>query len=115
MNGINYLEMKEVAEKLKMKSVDTAARWCLSKNISILTLGNKRVVSEFDFRLAYEKPLIETLKQKYGEDWAAYYELYMNNDIKRYNELITGNSAVTTRKNGFNADNFLNDLGYGKS
>jgi len=39
----------------------------------------------------------------------------MNNDIKRYNELITGNSAVTTRKNGFNADNFLNDLGYGKS
>ena len=53
--------MKEVAEKLKMKSVDAAARWCIVNNIEMMTLGNKRVVSEFDFRLSFEKPIIEML------------------------------------------------------
>jgi len=115
MNGINYLDMKEVAERLKIKSVDAAARWCLAKSINIMMLGNKRVVSEFEFRLSYDQLTIDMLKRKHGDDWAVYYEVYKNEDVKRYNELTTGSSVVSHHKSGFNADSFLNQLGYGKS
>ena len=115
MNGISYLDMKEVAERLKMKSVDAAARWCLSKNISIMILGNKRVVSEFEFRLSYDLPTIDMLKKKYGEEWLDYYEVYKNEDFQRYHELKQGGTNPVQRQSGFNAENFLNDLGYGKS
>ncbi len=115
MNGINYLDMKEVAEKLKMKSVDAAARRCFNEGIHIMTLGNKRVVSEFEFRLYYDKQIIDKLKAEYGDDWLLYYEAYRNDDYKRYYELIDGSGGVTHQKSGYNADSFLNQLGYGQS
>ena len=115
MNGINYLDMKEVAEKLKMKSVDAAARWCLTNNIWIMMLGNKRVVSEFEFRMAFEDETIKMLKQKYGNDWQVYYEVNKNDDVKRYNELKADNTCAIQRISGFDADAFLKEIRYGKS
>ena len=115
MNGINYLDMKEVAEKLKMKSVDAAARRCQQQGIQLMTLGNKRVVSEFEFRLYYEKQIIDKLKGEHDDDWPLFYEAYRNDDVKRYYELKQGGISPVRQKSGFNADDFLNDLGYGKS
>jgi hypothetical protein len=115
MCGIEYLDMKEVAKKLKMKSVDAAARRCFNEGIHIMTLGNKRVVSEFEFRLYYDKPTIDMLKGQHGDDWLVFYEAYCNDDYKRYYELIDGRGTTPTRRNnGYNPDDFLNDLGYGK-
>ena len=110
MNGINYLDMKEVAEKLKRKSVDAAARWCLSNNIWIMMLGNKSVVSEFEFRMAFENETIKMLKKKYGNDWEVYYEVNKNDDVKRYNELKADSTCATKRKSSFDADAFLNKI-----
>lgn len=115
MSGINYLDMKEVAEKLKKKSVDAAARWCLTNNIAIMTLGNKRVVSEFEFNLSFEQPLIEMLKRKHGDGWATYYEVYQNNDVIKYFNTASSRPFDTHKTKRFDADSFLNDLGYGKS
>jgi len=116
MCGIEYLDMKEVAKKLKMKSVDAAARRCFNEGIHIMTLGNKRVVSEFEFRLYLDKPTIDNLKAEHGDDWPLFYEAYRNDDVKRYYELIeSGGTSPAQRQSGFNADDFLTDLGYGKS
>ena len=98
-----------------MKSVDAAARWCLNNNIWIMMLGNKRVVSEFEFRMAFEDETIKMLKKKYGNGWQDYYEVIKNDDVKRYNELKADNTCVSNRKNGFDADAFLNKISYGKS
>ncbi len=107
--------MKEVAEKLKLKSLDAAARWCSKQKIDTFFLGNKRVVPEFAFTLAYEKPFIEQLKQKHGADWYAYYEAFQNQDIKAYNELEMNNKPKVFTKSKFDADAFLTKIGYGKS
>jgi hypothetical protein len=116
MCGIEYLDMKEVAKKLKMKSVDAAARRCFNEGIHIMTLGNKRVVSEFEFRLYLDKPTIDMLKGQHGDDWLLFYEAYRNDDYKRYYELIkVGSTSPKQQKSGFDTDSFLNDLGYGKS
>ena len=115
MCGINYLTMKEVAERLKLKSPDAALRWCLNNKIDTQILGNKRVVSEFAFTLAYEQPLIDQLKQKLGNRWPDYYEVYKNGDIKKYYELENSKNTTTTKPTGFDAEGFLKEIGYGKS
>lgn len=107
--------MKEVAEKVKMKSVDAAARWCLNKNITIMTLGNKRVVSEFEFDLSFEQPIIDMMKQKYGKDWVAYYEVYQSNDVIKFHSLKMSMPVDTQKTKKFDTDSFLKDIGYGKS
>lgn len=115
MSGITYLTIKEVAEKLKFKSVDSAARWCTNQEVDILFLSNKRVVPEFAFTLAYEQPLINQLKLKHGDNWLAYYEVYKNQDIKTYVELERKTKPSNGKPTVFNTDNFLNDIGYAKS
>lgn len=98
-----------------MKSVDAAARRCFNEGIHIMTLGNKRVVSEFEFRLYYDKPTIDMLKGEHGDAWPLFYEAYRKDDVNRYYELKQGGISPVRQKSGFNADDFLNDLGYGKS
>ena len=107
--------MKEVAEKLKLKSGDAAARWCSKQKIDTIIFGNKRVVPEFAFILAYEQPLIEQLKQKYGPDWYAYYEAYQNQDVQMINELEKNKKPNVLTRSKFDADTFFNKIGYGKS
>lgn len=115
MCGINYLDMKEVAERLKMKSADAATKWCINHEVEMMTLGNKRVVLEFAFMLSFEKPLIDSLKREYGDNWAVYYEVYKSGDVKRYYELKMNIGVITQKPSAFNPDAFLNDIGYGKS
>lgn len=107
--------MKEVAEKLKMKSIDAAARWCIGNNIEMMTLGNKRVVSEFDFRISFEKPITEMLKRKYGDEWLVYYDVYKNEDVIKFYDLEKPNDFKNQKPIVFNQDIFLKDIGYGKS
>ncbi len=70
---------------------------------------------EFAFTLAYEQPLIEQLKQKYGTNWYAYYEAYQNQDVKAINDLEKNNKPKVFTESKFDADAFLNKIGYGKS
>lgn len=115
MCGIKYLDMKEVSDKLKMKSVDAAARWCIDKNIEIMSLGNKRVVSEFEFTLCFEKPMIDKLKREYGDQWPMFYKVYQNEDVAGYYELEKNCKAVNHQATIFSTDDFFNEIGYGKS
>lgn len=115
MSGINYLTLREVADKLKFKSVDTAARWCSKQNVDILFLSNKRVVPEFAFTLAYEQPLINQLKLKYGDNWFDYYEVFKNQDMKTYAELEKKTKPNIGKPTVFNTNKFLDDIGYAKS
>ena len=112
MCGINYLTMKEVAKKLKMKTDDAAARWCLNNNIDIITLGNKRVVSEYDFKLAYEQPMIDILKKKYKKKWVNYSEAYNSGDVRKFYELKENIVLNKEEPVEFNPNTFLNDIGY---
>lgn len=112
MSGINYLTLREVADKLKYKSVDSAARWCSNQKIDLILFGNKRLVPEFAFTLAYEQPLINQLKLKHGDNWYAYYEAFKNQDIKSYTELAKNTKPNDCKPTVFNTNKFLDDIGY---
>ena len=112
MSQITYLTLKEVAKKLRLKSIDSAVRWCLKHDVDIIFLGNKRVVPEFAFKLAYEQPLIDQFKLKYGDSWFSYYEAYKNQNIKTCMELKNKTKDKIVSSTAFNTDNFLNEIGY---
>ena len=103
--------MKEVAKKLKMKSPDSAAGWCIENAVTIMTIGKKRVVSEFDFRVAIERPLILELKQKYGNKWPDYYELHKSGDVKKFYELEMNGNTAAQKPNSFDAEPFFKEIG----
>ena len=115
MCGIEYLELKEVAKKLKRSSVDTAVRWCFDNGISILKLGTLRVVSEYEFRLAYEKPLIDHLKLEHKDKWLDYYNAYNSENVSTFHSLQDAVKMIDSTGISFNQDVFLNGIGYGKS
>jgi hypothetical protein len=95
MCGIIYLSLQEVAEKLKLKRTDTAVRWCINNGVHMFKLLNKNVVDEYEFRLAYEQPLIDRLKMKYKDKWVEYYKAVIGN----YNCTVFGNWECTENGN----------------
>ena len=115
MCGINYLDMEEVALKLKRKSKDFAVRWCIDNKVKIHHIGNKNVVCEYEFNIALSKPLVEYLKEKYSKDWVEYYMAYDSEDITKYFELTEKDHSTRNTDSNPDANKFLDEIGYGKS
>ena len=107
--------MDEVRAKLKMKSTDAAVRWCLVNNVARLKSSNKNVVVEYEFRLAFEKPIIAHLIEKYGEKWREYYDAYDSENVLNFYALEQIPERDKTEMGVFNPDNFLKLVEYGKS
>jgi hypothetical protein len=81
------IKINEIAEALKAKDLRTAIRWCKGKGISILKFGKDRYIDLIDFQLAVDRPLIESLKEKYPECWKEMYDAYKRSDFMKITEL----------------------------
>lgn len=92
-NNLNFkilsdkIKIKDIAAALQAKDVRTAIRWCKRKKISILKFGKEMFVNLIDFQLAVDRPLIESLRQKYPECWKEMYEAYKKSDYIAIAEL----------------------------
>ena len=114
MSGINYLDMEEVAYKIKRKSKDYALRWCIDNKVKVHNIGNKNVVSEYEFNIAFSRPLVDYLKEKYSTEWVDYFKAYESEDITNYFKLGEKDHSSNTKDPIPDANNFLKDIGYGK-
>ena len=114
MCGINYLDMDEVASKIKRKSKDYALRWCIDNKVKVHKIGNKNMVCEYEFNIALSKPLVDYLKERYSKDWVDYYKAYDSEDITKYFTLGEKDHSSNTNDPMPDANNFLKDIGYGK-
>jgi hypothetical protein len=110
MSGINYITLQEVADKLKHSS-GFAQSWCVKNNIRLYKIGSRYVVNEIEFRCAYEKPVIDDLKEKYKDEWEKHYRILNNDDIPGYVKLMDQKKFETIKINKvFIADDFLKEL-----
>lgn len=92
------IKIKEIADALKAKDVRTAIRWCKGKGISILKFGKEMYVNLIDFQLAIDRPLIESLKEKYPECWKEMYDAYKRSDFITITELELKKAAPLKTK-----------------
>lgn len=55
--------------------------WCIQENVLIVKRGKNEMVFECEFKLAYELPFINKLKNKFGDGWDQVYNLYKDGNI----------------------------------
>ena len=89
------LSLEEVAKLLGAKTEKYARKWLTDNDVFIYHIGEKHFVYQLEFDQAYDRPLMENLKAKYGHRWKVAYETYKGVKIPILEELNT--TPVTTK------------------
>lgn len=69
--------MKLINKKDK-RSVIT---WCRKNRVEIYSDGSEKFVNETEFNSAYNQPIKNRYKEKYGEKWQQMYELALEDKL----------------------------------
>jgi hypothetical protein len=77
--GRTYI--KAIGELIGRKDLRSIRRWCNKNHLQIYKDYSGEFVIENDLELAFEKPLILKLKEKYGNAWIDYYQAYKKNEL----------------------------------
>jgi hypothetical protein len=80
---IPRIYLKKVAELINRKDERSVRRWCNKNNLVIYKDSSGHFVYQNDFDLAYDLPIILSLKTQYGDDWSEFYEKYTSNMLHK--------------------------------
>jgi len=83
------LFINEVADLLRKKE-RAAKSWCLKNRVEIFKDGTRPFVVKAMFDTAYDKPLINSLTKKHGDNWEQHYQLIKDD---RYYSLLGQSQA----------------------
>lgn len=72
--------------QINKKDIRSVATWCNKNNVEIFQDSSGKFVIEAEFEHAYNRPIIERYKKKYGKDWVQVYELAKENKLYLANE-----------------------------
>lgn len=87
-----------VKNKLINRSdIRSIRKWCRKNSINIVKDLSGEYVFEQDFDLAYNTPLITSLRQKYGTEWQSVYPYYINGELYKLVDIKNNAVAKTTR------------------
>jgi hypothetical protein len=75
------LTLTELLEPLRYSDIRTVRDWCIKNKVLVTKIGKCEVVLEIEFKLAYELPYINKLKNKFGDGWEQVYNLYRDGNI----------------------------------
>lgn len=63
------ISMSQVAERIQLKDLEAAKRWCDANEVRVHKFGKRHVVYEFDLEYAIGKPLVTALIEKHPDQW----------------------------------------------
>lgn len=89
------LYLSNITALINRKDIRSVRKWCIENNLTIHRDGSGEFVYKTEFELAYDMPLINSLRIKHPEDWKKYYALYKSG--KAY-ETISFNERVPHKK-----------------
>ena len=73
--------LKSISKLIQRTDVRTIRSWCKKTNLMIYKDSSGEFVYRSDFELAYDRPLILKLKEKYGVEWSDYYSAYQKGEL----------------------------------
>ena len=76
-----YLSM--IARLINRKDIRTVKKWCKQNHLKIQKDSSGEFLYKNDFDLAFDMPLINELKLKYGDNWEDYYHAYKNDELHK--------------------------------
>lgn len=78
---VDRMYLSEIGRLINRKDVRPVRNWCNKNKVSIFRDSSGEFVTKRDFDLAYDYPLIQFLKKKYGNNWRIYYETYLKGNL----------------------------------
>jgi hypothetical protein len=72
-NGLGRIYLKDILMMINKKDIRTVGKWCERNDVTVFQDCSGKYVIESEFNVAYNKPVIEEFKRKYGKEWNKFY------------------------------------------
>jgi hypothetical protein len=96
------IEIEQIRKMLQYSDLRGVRTWCEKNDVLIVKQGKMEFVFEPNFAEAYEKPLINKLKAKFGKDWESVYLLYKDGNVPA---LITLQDVPEVKYKAYKSEN----------
>lgn len=80
-NGLDRIYLHDVLSKINKKDIRTAIKWCEENDVNVFSDTSGKFIIRSEFELAYNRPIIELYKKKYGNEWLKVYSLCKENNL----------------------------------
>ena len=80
-NGFDRIYLHDVLVKINKKDIRTALKWCEDNYVNVFSDTSGKFIIESEFEFAYNRPIIELYKKRYGDQWLKVYNLSKENNL----------------------------------
>lgn len=80
-NGLDRIYFHKVLPKINKKDIRTAIKWCEDNYVNVFSDKSGKFIIQSEFDLAYNRPIIELYKKRYGDQWHKVYNLSKKNNL----------------------------------
>jgi len=78
---VDRMYLNEILRLINKNDTRAVKTWCKKNNVIVYKDSSGEFVTKADFELAYDWPLILTLKAKHGNRWRIIYEAYLKDNL----------------------------------
>ena len=78
---VDRMYLNEILRLINKNDTRAVRNWCRKNNVIVYKDSSGEFVTKNDFELAYDWPLIQTLKAKHGDRWGIIYEAYLKDNL----------------------------------
>lgn len=79
--SLSRIYFKEILKLINKKDKRSVITWCKKNRVEIYSDGPEKFVNEAEFNNAYNQPIKNRYKEKYGENWQHMYELTLEGKL----------------------------------
>lgn len=108
---VDRMYLNEILKLINKNDTRAVKTWCRKNNVIVYKDSSGEFVTKADFELAYDWPLILTLKAKHGDRWRIIYEAYLKDNLADAMDF----SASTQKSNNYVAKGNLSKKLFGNS
>jgi hypothetical protein len=107
-NGLDRIYLPDVLFMINKKDHRTAIRWCEENDVNVFSDVSGKFVIRSEFEFAYNRPIIELYKNRYGDQWLEVYNLSKENNLHLLESSDnSAKSRITYQPTSQEAQNFL--------
>lgn len=80
-NGFDRIYLHDVLVKINKKDIRSVLKWCDDNYVNVISDSSGKFIIRSEFELAFNRPIIELYKKKYGDRWLEVYNLSRENNL----------------------------------
>lgn len=78
---LNRIYLSNLSSLINRRDKRSIRKWCEKSHLKVYKDCSGEFVLETEFEFIYNKPLIDNLKKKYGENWLEYFNTYTKGEL----------------------------------